>query len=83
MQRQPRRERPLGFYNERQLQKRQQQPAIQNPLRARARESPHLKAFLREIQAQIFKKLKGRSYRKYCNVTVTEAVVSYLKSINR
>jgi hypothetical protein len=40
-----------------------------------------LKAFLSETQAQIIKKLKGRSYRKYCNGTVTEAVVSYLKSI--
>jgi len=81
MQRQPRRERPLGFYNERHFQQRQKQPAIQHQPRARARVSPHLKAFLRETQAQIIKKLKGRSYRKYCNVTVTEAVVRHLKSI--
>ncbi len=83
MQRQARRERPLGFYNERQLQQRQQQPAIQHPprARARARESPHLKAFFRETQAGIIKKLKGRSRRKYCNITVTEAVVRHLKSI--
>ena len=81
MQRQQRRERPLGFYNERHLQQRQQQPQIQDPPRARARESPHLKAFLREAQAQIIKKLKGRSFRKYCNVTVTGAVVRHLKLI--